>query len=166
MMGCPSNTSQTLSALSSLFNRLIYKKTLLYFHFLMLQHIMENINYSLPKILSAEKMAIIGKVTKAGSSRVIILPSFTVIKRTGHCLTLEQKSEVDFWCLKTFRARSWTRTSAATWPQSSKSDAVMITKAEFQLKVQAIALILSLANFPSTSLLPSIKWFHTPQFSL
>lgn len=93
----------------------------------------------------------------------------SVIKRTGHCLAPGQDSQIDFWCLKTkftFRAHSWVGTSAATWPQSSKSDSVMITKGEFQLKVHTTALLLSSANFPSPSLFPSIKWFHSPQFSL
>lgn len=115
MMGCPSLTHQSdphrlevLSPLTGWFT----KKPYLYSHFLMLQHIRESITYSLPKILSAEKMKnnqmwkIIEKVTKASSSRVIILPSLTVIKRTGHCLALGQKSEVDFWCLSRLNSPS------------------------------------------------------------
>lgn len=103
----------------------------------MSQHIKESINYSLPKILSAEKMTIIEKVTKSSSSRVIIRPSLTLWLKDWALPGTWAENKADFQCLKTkftFRAHSWARTSAATWPQSSKSDAEMITKGEFQLK--------------------------------
>lgn len=100
MMGCPSVRPSAL--MFSLFNRLNYKHHVCIFTFLCCSTLRRASTIPFQKILAAEKMAIIEKVTKGSSSRVIILPSSTLIKRTGHCLALGQKSKLIFsaWRLK------------------------------------------------------------------
>lgn len=173
MIGCPSPTHTyvpaRLAALRrSLINRLIYKHQLCIFTFLNCSILWRMPPIPPQKHYHLRKWQYLKKVGKTSSSSVIILPSVKLwSERQGKHLPLQQKTEVKLQCLKTkftCRAHYWTTTTAATWPESTKPDALPSVQAEQSQRgnfswsstgsrVNAIALLLSLAAFPSQALI-------------